>query len=160
MAGRPINRTASLKNYRGIWRKIWAAHTLHDSAVLPQGVCACVNAVPQSCPTLCHAMACGLPGPSVHGIFLARIVGWVALSYSRAFSWPRSRTRVSWISPLAGGFFTTLPSGKHLRVWWGLLHGRSLGARQCTALHFRTDLTSVHRNNSKNLEEELGVWSS
>ena len=34
-------------------------------------------------------------GSSVHGIFQARILGWVAISFSRGSSWPRDRTRVS-----------------------------------------------------------------
>ena len=33
----------------------------------------------QSCPTLCHPMDCRLPGFSVHGIFQARILQWVAI---------------------------------------------------------------------------------
>ena len=32
----------------------------------------------QSCLTLCNPMGCNLPGSSVHGIFQARILGWVA----------------------------------------------------------------------------------
>ena len=39
--------------------------------------------VAQSCPTLCDPMDCSLPGPSVHGIFQARILQWVAISFSR-----------------------------------------------------------------------------
>ena len=50
--------------------------------------------------------------------------------------------------------------GSTSRYVSGLPHGRNLGARQCSALHFRTDLTNVHRNNCKNLEEKLGIWSS
>ena len=34
----------------------------------------------QSCPTLCHPMACSPPGSSVDGIFQARILEWVAIS--------------------------------------------------------------------------------
>ena len=34
--------------------------------------------VAQSCPTLCDPMDCSLPGFSVHGIFQARILEWVA----------------------------------------------------------------------------------
>ena len=37
------------------------------------------------------------PGSSVHGIFQARILEWVATSYSRGSSQPRDRTRVSCI---------------------------------------------------------------
>ena len=36
--------------------------------------------VAQSCPTLCNPMDCSLPGSSVHGIFQARILEWVAIS--------------------------------------------------------------------------------
>ena len=32
----------------------------------------------QSCSTLCDPMDCSLPGSSVHGIFQARILEWVA----------------------------------------------------------------------------------
>ena len=52
----------------------------------------------QSCPALCDPVDCSLPGSSVPGIFQARIVEWVAISYSRGLSWPRDRTRVFCIS--------------------------------------------------------------
>ena len=48
-------------------------------------------------------MDCSLPGSSVHGILQARILEWVAMSFSRESSWPRDRTQVSHI---AGRFFT------------------------------------------------------
>ena len=35
--------------------------------------------VAQSCLTLCDPMDCSLPGSSVHGIFQARILEWVAI---------------------------------------------------------------------------------
>ena len=34
----------------------------------------------QSCPTLWDPMDCSLPGSSVHGIFQARVLEWVAIS--------------------------------------------------------------------------------
>ena len=40
-------------------------------------------------------MDCSLPGSSVHGIFQARILEWVAVSFSRGYSWPRDQIRVS-----------------------------------------------------------------
>ena len=43
----------------------------------------------QSCLTLCDPMDCTGPGSSVHGIFQARILEWVAISYSRRSSQPR-----------------------------------------------------------------------
>ena len=56
-----------------------------------------------SCPTLCDPMDCSLPGSSVHGIFQARLLEWVAVSFSRGSSWPRDRTQVSLT---AGRLFT------------------------------------------------------
>ena len=54
--------------------------------------------VAQSCPTLCDPMDCSLPGFSVHGIFQARVLEWVAISFSRGSSWPRDRIQVSCIA--------------------------------------------------------------
>ena len=59
--------------------------------------------VTQSCPTVCDPMDCSLPGSSVHGIFQARILEWVAIPFSRGSSWPRDQT---WDSCIAGRFFT------------------------------------------------------
>ena len=47
--------------------------------------------VAQSCLTLCDPMDCCPPGSSGHGIFQARILKWVAISYSRGSSWARGR---------------------------------------------------------------------
>ena len=46
--------------------------------------CCCI--VAQSCPTLCDPMDCSPPGFSVHGISQARILEWVAISFSRGSS--------------------------------------------------------------------------
>ena len=39
-------------------------------------------------------MDCNPPGSSVHGILQARILEWVAISFSRGYSWPRNRTLI------------------------------------------------------------------
>ena len=54
--------------------------------------------VTQSCPTLCDPM-----DYTIHGILKARILEWVAFSFSRGSSQPVDQTQVSRI---AGGFFT------------------------------------------------------
>ena len=59
--------------------------------------------VTQSCLTLCYPMDCSLPGSSVHGIFQARVLEWVAISFSRGSSQPRDQT---WVSLTAGRPFT------------------------------------------------------
>ena len=40
------------------------------------------NEVAQSCPTLSDPMDCSLPGSSVHGIFQAGVLEWVAIAFS------------------------------------------------------------------------------
>ena len=64
---------------------------------LPQLFKVWVSEVAQSCLTLCDPMDCSLPGSSIHGIFQARILEWVAISFSRRSSWPRDWTHVSHI---------------------------------------------------------------
>ena len=58
--------------------------------------------VAKSCLTLCDPMGCSPLGSSIHGISQARILEWVAISFSRESSQPRDRTRVS---HSAGSFF-------------------------------------------------------
>ena len=52
--------------------------------------CCCL--VTKSCLTLCDPMDCCWPGSPVRGISQARILEWVALSFSRGSSWPRNWT--------------------------------------------------------------------
>ena len=59
--------------------------------------------VAQSCLTLCDPVDCSLPGSSAHGILHARILEWVAISFSRGSSRPKDWTCISCI---ADGFFT------------------------------------------------------
>ena len=54
--------------------------------------------VAQSCPTLCNPVDCSPLGSSIYGIFLARILEWVAISFSRGSSRPRDGTHVSCIA--------------------------------------------------------------
>ena len=73
--------------------------------------CSCL--VAESCLTLCNPMDCSLPGSSVHGISQARILEWVAISFSRGSSWSRGQTHFScW----AGRFFADEPLGKSLNT--------------------------------------------
>ena len=49
----------------------------------------------QSCLTLRDLMDYSLPGSSVHGVFQARILEWVVISYSRGTSQLKDRTCIS-----------------------------------------------------------------
>ena len=62
------------------------------------GISELSEVVAQSRPTLCNPVDCSPPGSSVHGILQARILEWVAVSFSRGSSQPRDRTQVSCIA--------------------------------------------------------------
>ena len=66
-----------------------------------------VSEVVQSCPTLCNPMDCSLPHSSIHGILLARILPWVAISFS------------GWIvvSTPPPNFVYWNPHPQHLGMW-------------------------------------------
>ena len=66
---------------------------------------AVVKSLVRLCPTLCHPVDCSPPGSSVYGILQARILEWVAISFSRGSSWPKDGTQVSCIA------------GKHFNLW-------------------------------------------
>ena len=61
--------------------------------------------VAQSCLTLCDPMDCSLPGSSLHRILQARILEWVAISFSRGSSRLRDRTQIS------------CTAGRHFNLW-------------------------------------------
>ena len=76
----------------------------------------CYVIVAQSCLTLCNSLDWSHPGSSGHEIFQARILEWVAISFSRESSSPWDTTCVSWI---VGRLLTTEPS--RLWTWFSLI---------------------------------------
>ena len=86
MAAQPLNHCAA-REIQDLCRGGWGAG---------EGIYIDIE-VSQSCPTLWDPMDSSLPGFFVHGIFLARILEWVAISFSRRSSRPTDRTRVSHI---------------------------------------------------------------
>ena len=83
---------------------------------LPRGMSEWVSEVAQSCPTLCNPMDCSLPSSSIHGILQARILEWIAISFSRGSSRPRDWTQVSHI---VGRCFTMWATRKVHQEGWG-----------------------------------------
>ena len=70
-------------------------------------------------------MDCNSPGSSIHEIFQARILEWVAMPSSRWSSWPRDPMSVCYGSFIAGGFFITELPGK-LLCWYVFFLSKSL----------------------------------
>ena len=87
-----------LKGTSGHSLKLSSIHTLvplHRGLPIVCGVQAC--SVAQSCPTLFNPVDHSLPVSSVHGIFSARILEWVAISFSARSCQPRDGLQVSCI---------------------------------------------------------------
>ena len=97
----------TLSNWRVILNKLFSHHTKYSvkNSVITNHIVKLQarQAITQSCPTLCNPMDCSLPGFSVHGVFQARVLEWVAISFSRGSSCPRDPTQVFCI---AGRRFT------------------------------------------------------
>ena len=85
----PIDRGAWGVTVHGVTKSQTQLNDLHFHMVLVLfSRCLCVTTkseseVPQLYPTLCNPMDYSLPGSSVHGIFQAKILEWVTISFSR-----------------------------------------------------------------------------
>ena len=80
----------------------------------------CVWSAAQPCLTLCDPMDYSLPGSSVHGIFQARILGWLAISFSRELPDPGVEPTSLESPVMTGEFFTSVLPGK-LGIQFSLL---------------------------------------
>ena len=95
----------------------WCRPTISSSFIL---FLLYVCEVAQSCPTLCDPMGCSLSGSSVHGIFQARVLEWIAISFSRGSSRLRNRTQVSRIGGRRFTIWATREAWGHLQkilIW-------------------------------------------
>ena len=79
----PRDSTNSSYNKQQLFSKL--------SEIILSGMLSCVW-------LFCNHVDCSLPGSSVHGMFQARILEWVAISYSRGCSQPRDRNGISCFS--------------------------------------------------------------
>ena len=66
-------------------RAVTRTHHFHQATLPSHTHSGSESEVTQSCPTLCNPMDCSLPDASVHGIFQARILEWVAISFSKSW---------------------------------------------------------------------------
>ena len=72
----------------------------------------------QSCPALCDPVDYSPPGSSVHGVLQARILEWIAISFSGDFPNPGIEPASLMFPTLAGSFFTTgTTSEAHMHVY-------------------------------------------
>ena len=117
-ASLPLGKNSPSKEERqGLLQRLWFKKT-RQSSVEEAGVPLFCVLVAQSCPTLCDPMDFRPPGSSVPGILQARILEWVAISFSRGSSQPRDQSHVSCIT---GRFFIVMShqgSPTLFYRWW------------------------------------------
>ena len=75
----------------------WCRWNLCPPGIQNAGSILCVSVRDQSRLTLCDPMDCNLPGSSILGIIQARVLEWVAISFSRGSSPSRDWTHISCI---------------------------------------------------------------
>ena len=136
----------------------WIPHAATESSHV-------LSSAAQSCLILCTSMDCSR-GPSVRGIFLARILEWVAISYSRGSSPSRGRTCNPVDCTLAGfcvhgdfpgkntgsgchfllqGIFLTQGLNSSLPHCWQILYYLSYqGSSVCVYIYGHTHLFKLH----------------
>ena len=109
----------------------------------------------QSCPTLCNPMDCSLPAFSVHGIFQAKVLECVVISFSRGAFRPRDQT---WVSHIAGKCFTIWATREDISC----KDGHNKGQKWQEPNRSKRDLeevTRIHRRTIKMIHITTMVWS-
>ena len=116
-AAKSLQSCLTLQPHR--WQPTRLPHPWDSPGKSPGVGCHCIlqcmkvkseSEVAQLCLTLCNPVDCSPPGSSAHGILQARILEWVAISFSRGPSQPRDRPR----SPtLQADTLTSEPPGKY-----------------------------------------------
>ena len=85
-------------------------------------------------------MDCSLSGSSIHGIFQASVLEWIAISFSRGLSWPRKWTRVS---RTAGKRFTVWAT-REAQLWYYLGVKKTVVLRKLTWNNFQDSVELQH----------------
>ena len=105
-------------------------------------------------------MDCSLPGSSVHGIFQAVVLEWIAISFSRGSSQPRDQTPVSRIVDRRFTVWATRKVDLHLK-YWSTCGTVLLTPRLVSELSWMTghaEVWFVWENPTHLVSEMLGVW--
>ena len=100
----------------------------------------------------------GLTRSSIHGIFQARVLEWVAISFSRGYSWPRDWTGDSHIV------------GRHITIWatqevWIISQMSDQNSFPHSSLEWICQLSFTHRGNQEasplaTNQESVYIWHS
>ena len=100
----------------------------------------------QLCPTLCDPMDSSPPGSSIHRILQARILEWVAISFSNACM----HAKLLFVSDSVWSY-----GQQPTRL---LCPQDSLGKNTGVGCHFLLPSVSYNRSNERNLESYIFLW--
>ena len=148
-SGSPVVKTLLPLQGAWVWSLIWGLRSCMPHIMAKKKKNAAAATSLQSCPTLCDPIDGSPPGSPVHGILQARILEWVAISFSSAWKWKvkvKSLSRAQLLAtpwttahqaPPSMGFSrqehwsgVPLPSPKigqiytYLRAWESLCHNQ------------------------------------
>ena len=98
------------------WKELDTTWQLNNNNKYILIILTILTVVAKPCPILCDPMDCNLPDSSVHGIFQARVLEWIAIFFSRGSSQPRDRTRVS--CSMSPGNEIVILGFSNLLIWW------------------------------------------
>ena len=141
-----------------MWLKYQRQSSAKEVSPREGGAHACLAA--QSCPTLRNPRDCSPPGSSVHGIFQARTLKWVAIPFSKGSLQPRDQTQVSCI---AGRYFTTWATREASReaegLWqiWHLTCPIYNRPAEKSIVHQNEKLIICHKNPVFNLDPVFSI---
>ena len=115
--------------------------------VLSNSVCCCAANSFQSCPTLWDPTDGSPPGSSVPGILQARILEWVAISFSNAWKWKMKMKSLSHVrlsaTPWTVAYQAPPPMGFSRREYWS---GLPLPSPQLCLQNANNDLPKAHQS--------------
>ena len=93
-------------------------------------------------------MDCSPPGSHLHGILQARMLEWVAISFSRGSSWTRDQTCGSWI-------------GRQILYYWATREAQcTLGSFQINSLHSFPDGNPLQYSCLENPVDRGAWWAA
>ena len=110
----------------------------------------------QSCLTVCDPMDYSLPGSSIHGIFQARILEWVAISFSFPTQGSNLRLQLpdSWMAtsrnllgegngtPLQ---YSCLENPMDRGAWWAAVHGAAKSQTRLSDFPFSSHFPALEK---------------
>ena len=112
--------------------------------------------VAQLCLTLWEPHGLSPPGSFVRGILPARILEWVAISFSKGSFWPKDQT---WVYCIAGRFFTIWAYREVLQRHNAICSNMNEG-RDCHTEWRQSDKDKCHRTSHIwNIKKKLYKWT-